>query len=337
MIKFREARYCNLKLFLIFLVIYGHLIESQIDENTIIYIQYKVIYLFHMPAFAFLSGLFMKSSSSRVVQLKKTITLYVLLQMLCFICNRGVVDLFAPYWTLWYLLSLSWWLCATWCWWKCLRGKGRYVILLVSIVVGCMAGYIEVIGRQFSFSRTLVFFPYFWLGTIADPEKDWRKYRFPGVAFLCVSIVIFLVCNQQLTAEFLYQATPYGRISNGAVLRMLCYMMGAAVLLFLLAWIPDKRFLFTKAGADTMPAYLLHGLFAAWLRELQLSWYEYVMITGVFLWIQYRMLQIKGTIYGVAEACNRRNGRRCAPFKKYTKKMQENCMDSCFRSPETKY
>lgn len=58
MIKLREARYCNLKLLLIFLVIYGHTIETQIWHNTVLMTQYKFIYLVHMPLFAFLSGLY---------------------------------------------------------------------------------------------------------------------------------------------------------------------------------------------------------------------------------------------------------------------------------------
>lgn len=58
MIKFRQAYYCNLKAFLMVLVIYGHWIEPEIEHSRLLYTQYWWIYLLHMPLFAFLSGLF---------------------------------------------------------------------------------------------------------------------------------------------------------------------------------------------------------------------------------------------------------------------------------------
>ena len=61
MIRSREALYCNLKLFLIFLVVYGHLIEGAIGQSERFALQYRIIYLFHMPLFVFLTGLFLKS------------------------------------------------------------------------------------------------------------------------------------------------------------------------------------------------------------------------------------------------------------------------------------
>jgi len=52
MVKRRQAKYCNLKLVLIFLVIFGHMIEPLNLR------MYHWIYAFHMPVFAMLSGMF---------------------------------------------------------------------------------------------------------------------------------------------------------------------------------------------------------------------------------------------------------------------------------------
>ena len=41
MVKLRDARFCNLKLLLIFLVIYGHLIEPGIYQSEVLMTQYK--------------------------------------------------------------------------------------------------------------------------------------------------------------------------------------------------------------------------------------------------------------------------------------------------------
>ena len=51
MVKLKDARYCNLKLLLIFLVIYGHLIEPAIYQSKVLMTQYKWIYLFHIVLF----------------------------------------------------------------------------------------------------------------------------------------------------------------------------------------------------------------------------------------------------------------------------------------------
>ena len=42
MVKMREANYCNLKLLLIFLVVYGHWIELSIHDSEILMLQYRM-------------------------------------------------------------------------------------------------------------------------------------------------------------------------------------------------------------------------------------------------------------------------------------------------------
>ena len=56
--KLYRAGYCNLRALLMYLVIYGHLIEGRLGESPALQVQYRWIYAVHMPAFAFLSGLF---------------------------------------------------------------------------------------------------------------------------------------------------------------------------------------------------------------------------------------------------------------------------------------
>lgn len=81
-IKSRESGYCNLKLLLMFLVIYGHLIEPCISQNKILYEIYRIIYTVHMPLFVFLSGLFLKNAKSCLIQAKKAAIYYSIFQVL---------------------------------------------------------------------------------------------------------------------------------------------------------------------------------------------------------------------------------------------------------------
>jgi hypothetical protein len=60
--KNRDPYFSNLKFILIFLVILGHLIEKYIYVNHDLYSIYTVIYMVHMPLFAFISGFFLKTA-----------------------------------------------------------------------------------------------------------------------------------------------------------------------------------------------------------------------------------------------------------------------------------
>ncbi|MEM5595768.1 acyltransferase family protein [Niallia circulans] len=54
--KQRDYYFDNAKFILIFFVVFGHFIQSFINDNQNIYTLYKVIYTFHMPAFILISG-----------------------------------------------------------------------------------------------------------------------------------------------------------------------------------------------------------------------------------------------------------------------------------------
>ena len=48
----------NIKVVLIFLVVFGHLIERYIDTSDTLMAIYMFIYIFHMPLFMMISGFF---------------------------------------------------------------------------------------------------------------------------------------------------------------------------------------------------------------------------------------------------------------------------------------
>jgi len=109
------AKYCNLKLILIFLAVYAHLFEPQILSSRFLAVQYKVIYLFHMPAFSFVSGMFIKDCLMALAQMRKALGYYLVLQIFCMAFFKET-SIFVPYWHLWYLLSLALWSGAAWLW-----------------------------------------------------------------------------------------------------------------------------------------------------------------------------------------------------------------------------
>lgn len=243
MLKLRKAYYCNLKLLLIFLVVFGHAIEPRIASEPGLYRLYRLIYLFHMPLFAFVSGLFVKSPGGCLRQIKRLLPVYLLCQGTAVVLGKA--QWHTPWWILWYLLSMCCWLGASALLMK--WDRGRWAILVLSVIAGCLAGEIPWIGRVMSLSRTIVFFPYFWLGTLLPPEFSWQRFRIP-------SLLTLAVLGVEIPAATLYQAGPCP-----PAVRLACYGYAAALSLLVLSWCPRRRFPWTRAGADTMPAYLLHG------------------------------------------------------------------------------
>lgn len=328
MVKLRDARYCNLKLLLIFLVIYGHLIEPGIYQSKFLMTQYKWIYLFHMPLFSFLSGLFLNNSKACGRQIIKMLSLYIVLQTVAVWLGNGKVKLLTPYWHLWYLLSYSAWVGLGWLWFRLFRGKGKIVILTLSILVGCVAGLHPDIGREHSLSRTLVFLPFFWMGLICDPQYQWERVRWAGLAAIVIAIAVMAHWGDQISAVFLYQAAPYGKTENGVQLRLICYLLGTLICLFLLSFTPMQRFPFTRAGADTMPVYLIHAPIVLYIRELDIPWPCHLLITAVILYAVYKLLRWHSRLYGIVPT--ERRGSRCLHFRKSTKNTPSRSIGSYY-------
>lgn len=327
MVKLRDARYSNLKLFLIFLVVYGHLIEPEIWESKTLMTQYRWIYLIHMPMFSFLSGLFLKDPQACRNQLRRLLPTYIFLQTAAVFLGNGAVKPLTPYWHLWYLLSCGTWTALAWLWLRFGKGRGKWLILAGSVLVGCAAGYFPSIGREHSLSRTLVFFPYFWLGLICDRHFPWQKLRVPGLVALGLALVMLERGGNEISVVFLYQAAPYGTPDNGFALRLACYLLAMLLGLFLLAFMPDRRFPFTRAGADTMPAYLLHAPVVLCLRGHGLPWQVYPLIAGIVIYAIYKIPQWRRTLYGIVPA----EGRDWQwPFlRKSIKNTRSPSTDSC--------
>ena len=243
MVKLRSAYYCNLKLLLIFLVILGHWIEPEIGSSPVLNRVYRTIYLFHMPLFAFLSGLFVKDRGACIRQLRRMAPVYLLCQTAA--VALGQTPWHTPWWILWYLLSLCFWLPAAWM----LLGlpRGKWAALALSLLLGCLSGRAAWIGRTLSLSRTIVFFPYFWLGVLVPADVPWYRFRVPALLGLPALLT-------DISAVTLYHTGPCAPIT-----RLRCYLAAGVLGLLVLSWCPRRRFPWTRAGADTMAAYLIHG------------------------------------------------------------------------------
>lgn len=306
MIKLRNAGYCNLKLLLIYLVIYGHWIENDIYDCEYSLTQYRIIYMFHMPLFIFLAGLFLKSSDDCICQIRRTFPMYVLCQAIALLNDRTNVS--TPWWSLWFLLSYCFWVMFGWIWFRFEAKISKWLVIVIAVLIGGLAGYMPWLDRTWSGARTIVFFPYFFAGLICSPNIQWQKYRRLGLAAFAIATGGIFFWGNRIPVAFLYQAAPFGALEDGLVLRLLCYCIGGLLGFFLLTITPQKRFPFTRAGADTMPAYLIHAPAMLHLRELHLSWTQRAVLSAFLLYIIYKILQWSSKLYGIIPEKRRGRG-----------------------------
>ncbi|MCD8368568.1 MAG: hypothetical protein LUC48_11240 [Clostridiales bacterium] len=270
-IKQRAAYLCNVKLFLLVLVVLGHSMEQTGMKGNLLY---RLIYLFHMPLFAFVSGLHLKTVKFCLRQAKTALLIYLLIQGGLVLLDRSQT-LTTPYWHLWYLLSL--------CWWSLLCGgcavllehrPGCWdVILLITSVAAALGCGLLPMGRFLSLSRTVVFFPYVLMGMrcpvgLQDGPNRRTRRRLLAVSLLGALPVCIVL--REAPYAFLYQAEGYHSYRmapvEGMLLRLLCFAAAISLGALVLALIPAKRFPLTKVGGDTLPTYLLHVCFLPLLK-----------------------------------------------------------------------
>ena len=246
----------NIKVVLIFLVVFGHLIERYIETSDTL-----------MPLFIYISGYLSKNvNKSKKLFLKDLLIPYIFLNIIWYVLAyiyTGEVNLpiIYPGWTLWFLLSLFFW-----------RSSLKYLIkikyiLPISFILGILTGLISN-GAILSFSRTVVFLPFFLLGYYTDTEKI--KYIFKKVnigvcifGILVFIIASFVIVNKNiLDYRFLYGSHSYKElgisIHIGIISRILLYISSILLSLFVSYIIPTNKTFFTHIGKSTMYIYAFH-------------------------------------------------------------------------------
>ena len=257
----------NIKFILIFLVVFGHLIERYIDTNSTLMGVYMFIYIFHMPLFIFVSGFLSKNiNKSKKIFLSNLLVPYIILNIIWytlayFYTGETNFPLLYPGWTLWFLLSLFFW-----------RVSLKYLvkikyILPISFILGLIVGLVSN-GSILSFSRTIVFLPFFLLGYYTDMEKlkkiddkvnIWLAIL--GVA-LFIGLALFIADNNRIDYKFLYGSYSYSELGinlwQGILYRSLLYTSSIILSGFICAMTPNTKTFYTVMGKSTMYVYVFH-------------------------------------------------------------------------------
>jgi fucose 4-O-acetylase-like acetyltransferase len=273
----------NARLALITLVVFGHCLEPLRGVAAIDAL-YRFLYLFHMPAFAVMSGAVARVEVD--LKLLKRIAFQLLLPYLLFQAlyalaarmpgwpDPGPVGITTPYWLLWYLPSLAAWRLLL----------PFFMRLRHPLVLACLlalvAGVADDVGYRMSLSRTASFFPFFLIGHLYSPA--WReRLRGPRAGALALAALLALgwAASAVPDPRWLYGSNGYAALgvddAAGTLWRLLRLGAGVVGSAAFLALVPRREFTVTAAGSRSLQAYLAHGFIV-----------KFAAAAGLFAWLE---------------------------------------------------
>lgn len=270
----RVALWDNLKLFLIFLVVLGHLTIQYFSTSQMFATMTMVIYTFHMPAFIFVSGLFSKHSvNSGKPPLKKCfgfVAVYFFLRILNYSSNiifgvHSAFDIFSVKDIPWYMLAMALWYLITWA----IKGIDSKYIFITSVVLGCFAGYMKGDADFLCILRLITFYPFFYAGYLIDLNKadeltSTKGARVFSAIFFTSFVIIFTAAYNNINWLFPLLSgrrkySALGEISDwGCLLRLAYYAVAACLVFAVVSLCPRKEFKISKYGRRTMQIYVFH-------------------------------------------------------------------------------
>lgn len=302
----------NARFACIVLVVLGHAVQRLTYDSDIALGLYLLIYAFHMPAFAIISGYFSKSDPPNRRQMARVVTdillPYVIFEGLWTLTKwlvegRANPNLTEPSWTLWFLLAL---------------GIFRLVLpylallrwpLLWTVAISVGAGYLPNIDSTFSLSRTLGLLPFFTLGwwlrerDVVERFGLLARRRWSVTVAAAATLVVagwaawFFVDEWRAMnlREWLFYDDNYAALGGtewwaGAV-RLALMAVALVLSAAFFALLPRGSHWWTHFGQYTMYVYLLHSFVlypfreSGVLRDLEPTWLwlPIVVVTSVLI------------------------------------------------------
>ncbi|MFG6280404.1 acyltransferase family protein [Microbacterium sp. S16(2024)] len=269
----------NARFAAIVLVVFGHAIQRLTYDSDAAEALYLLVYAFHMPLFALVSGYFSSAGEPTRQRMARVITdlvapylifeaLWTLTQFL--VTGRTNLDPAQPAWTLWFLLALA-----------LFRLVLPYLVLLRGPVwwalgISIVAGYLPSLDSTFSLSRFLGLLPFFTLGWWLREHDAVARYRMlahrpawlRGVAVAVLAsagvaaFALVDVWRDMRLGTWLFFVDGYADLGApqwwaGGV-RLAIIALALVLMAAFLVLVPRRETRWTALGRYTMYVYLLH-------------------------------------------------------------------------------
>ena len=264
----------TVKLIMILLVVIGHFAERIMIFDDPTFLSVKLfIYSFHMPIFIFIFGLFFKEKNFLRKIWFYIISGYLLKGLLCLswwaITGKTSFRLFYDSGVPWFMFVLAWYTLIAWLF----RKVDKRIVLAISFVIPLITGYFRAVNDFLCFSRMFVFLPFFWLGTMINPNdllaaiKKYRKYLLiPSACLIAVwlTVCILKIQDVKILIHLFTGRNPFFSQTNGLgfLYRILTYaisfLIGAAILIV----VPQRKIpVASYLGRNTVNVYFWHYTF----------------------------------------------------------------------------
>lgn len=266
----RDFKMDNIKCFLIFCVIFAHMLELVGMGGL-----YRIIYSFHMPAFIFISGYFARFDGKKIITALiypyfLFQTLYILFETLVLNKDAAPISLqfTTPYWLLWYLLAMIFYYLLL----PFIKSINSQSILFIFVcALSVAAGFDQTIGYYLTLSRFIVFLPYFILGVILsqmDIKRVLKNTVFRIiVAFVAIGTCFLLGTRELFSVQAMYGSYSYAAANYSFLVRVLLLFVGINWIFFFLCYFPEKKIpLLSSVGKNTLILFLVHGFFRKYIE-----------------------------------------------------------------------
>jgi fucose 4-O-acetylase-like acetyltransferase len=267
----RDPLFDNARLVLIAMVVTAHVIRLNLYEVGWARALYAWLLVFMMPAFALIAG-HLSSAKMSVGRLKllvrRLVVPYLVFELLYTAAHAVggrseglVLDLLAPTWVLWFLVTLFWWRLTL----PLLMKTGHP--LLVVAAIGVAGGFLPGPVYALALTRAMVLYPFFVLGHVAAVSDHVQRLRARPLANVAVLAAVAILAAAFLTGDgelWLHGTQPYANMgvpaAVGPLIRLAYYGAVALTVASFLALVPSRQMRVTALGERTLYPYLLHGV-----------------------------------------------------------------------------
>lgn len=268
----RSIYWDNIKGFLILLVVFAHILYQLQGLSGGIDATVDYIYMFHMPAFVFVSGYFGKGEKAGSFEkIIKLVFLYFIFNSITLFIKypEGYTSLVEPLYSYWYLIALIVWRLTAH---RIARFRFIYVVLFAAALV---AGFFSSIDNHFAVARIIGFYPFYMAGYLLSEDKNsglvGRKYSERSligvITLLCAALLAF-VSREQLGLSggaLKMEAYPEPKDLLG---RIALFAIAFLAIYTLRCFSPDKKIpLITLFGRNSLWIFLFHRLITLWISE----------------------------------------------------------------------
>lgn len=280
----RSAYWDNIKGFLILFVVFGHVLYKLQDVSAGIDAFVDLIYMFHMPAFVFVSGFFGKSERSRSFNgIIRLVFLYFIFNSIT-VFIEGYTSYLKPIYSYWYLIALIVWRLTAH---RIAKFKHITLFLMASALI---IGFFPAIDNHFAVARIIGFYPFYMLGYKLSEKKNAKILDMLYIRRASFGAVILMITGVAALYALLIFAYDDSAFSFGAYIkpvdligRIAIFIVAYLAILSIRYIAPDKKIpLITEFGRNSLWIFVFHRLFALWIGDA-VRYYPVVFIVSVAL------------------------------------------------------